>query len=82
MEGASSSGFPSGDSTLSRKGGFISSDYLYLPPMQLQICGWIAGSFGIKNPPGPNAFCLVHQLLIAAMCECVWIMALPPGEVD
>ena len=49
-------------STLLREGGFISSDYLYPLLMQSQICGWETGSFGIKNPPGPNAFCLLYQL--------------------
>lgn len=69
-------------SSRSRKGSFISLDYLYPLLVQSQICGWEPGSFGIKNPLRPNAFCLLHQLLIAAMCERVWIMALPPGEVD
>lgn len=51
-----------GGSTLSRKGAFISSDYLYLPLMQSQIRGWETGPFGRKSPPSPNAFCLLQQL--------------------
>lgn len=51
-----------GGSTLSRKGPFISSDYLYPLLMQSRIRGWETGPFGIKSPPRPNAFCLLHQL--------------------
>lgn len=48
---------------MARKGGSVSLDYLYPAFMQSQICGWEAGSFGIKkNPPRANAFCLLHHL--------------------
>lgn len=40
--------------------------------MQSQICGWETGSFGIKTPPRPNAFCLLHQF--PNRCHvCVWM---------
>lgn len=48
--------------TVARKGGSASLDYLYPPFMQSQVCGWEAGSFGIKNPPRANALRLLHWL--------------------
>lgn len=48
--------------TVAGQGGSASLHYLYPPFMQSEICGWEAGSFGIKNLPRANAFCLLHQL--------------------
>lgn len=83
MTGTSFPVVPSGDSSLSRRDGLISSDCLYPLLMQAQVCAWETDSFGIKNPPRPNVFCLLHQLTNSChVCGWVRIMALAPGEVD
>lgn len=82
MTGTSFPVVPSGDSSLSRRDGFISSDYLYPLLMQAQICALETDSFGIKNAPDQMFFVFCISSLIAAMCEWVRIMALAPGEVD
>jgi hypothetical protein len=41
---------------VARKGGSVSIDYLYPAFMQSQICGWEAGSFGIKKSSKSKCF--------------------------
>lgn len=66
---------------VARKGSPVSLDYLYPAFMQSQICGWEAGSFGNKKILQEQMLSVSYTSpLIAAMCERVRVVPLPPGQ--